>query len=299
MKYWFGDCSDSNTLVITDKKQYKEIRKVLSYLSSKSIRYALVDDGDFLTYGYENLNSKDLLIVALSIDSFLYRGHNNHFSPFNKPRNLMGKYVFIRLDITEKSLEEGLNTPIQDFEATYHQYKSIPKDSTILVKNKAGTDLEFEINEIKTCSHRLSIDSDKAFLPPSELQAGIKLGTANGKIVIDSTIGQINQYGEWLGMFGLVKTPVTLIVKDSQIKDIIGNEKLKKILFSLGPECRMVVEFGKGLSKMTPKGIIGIDESIIQTCHFGIGDGVGYGIDNEASIHLDVVINQPKVKIIS
>ena len=37
---------------------------------------------------------------------------------------------------------------------------------------------------------------------------------------------------------------------------------------------------------MTPTGIIGIDESIIDTYHFGIGDGVGYGIDNEASIPL-------------
>jgi len=50
---------------------------------------------------------------------------------------------------------------------------------------------------------------------------------------------------------------------------------------------------------MTPTGIICIDESIISTCHFGIGDGTGFGIDNEASIHLDVVIHQPKVEIFS
>lgn len=61
----------------------------------------------------------------------------------------------------------------------------------------------------------------------------------------------------------------------------------------------MLVEFGKGLSSMAPTGIIDVDESIINTCHFGIGDGVGFGIDNEASIHLDVVIHKPEIKILS
>ena len=299
IKYWFGDCSDANILVITDKKQYKVIKDVLSHLISKSIRYTLIDDKDFVTYEYENLTSKDLLIVALSIDSFVFKGHNKYFSPFSKPQNLLGKYVFIRLDITSKSLMEGLNTPLEDFEEVYNQYQSIPKNSRLCVKNKSGTDLEFKINEFKTCSHRIFAESDKAFLPPSELEAGIKLGTANGKVVIDCTIGQINQYGKWLGMFGLIKEPVILKIKDSYVTDIIGNEELKKILFSLELECRMLVEFGKGLSKMTPTGIIGIDESIIDTCHFGIGDGLGFGINNEASIHLDVVIHQPKVEILN
>ena len=299
MEYWFGDCSDANILVITDKKQYKEINKVLSYLLSKSIRYVLVDDKNFFTYEYENLTSEDLLIVALSIDSFVFDGHNKYFSPFNKPHKLLGKYVFIRLDITAKSLMQGLNTPIEDFKEVYNQYKSIPKNSRLCVKNKSGTNLEFKINEFKTCSHRISVDSDKAFLPPSEIEAGIELETANGKIVIDCTIGQIYQSGKWLGMFGLIKEPVILIIENSYITEIIGNEELKNILFSLEPECRILVEFGKGLSKMTPTGIIGIDESIINTCHFGIGDGIGFGINNEASIHLDIVIHQPKVEIIS
>lgn len=299
MEYWFGDCSNSNILVITDKKQYKEIKFVLSYLISKSIRYILVDDEGFSISEYEHLTPSDLLVVALSIDLFVFNNYNKYFSPFSKPKNLLSKYVFIRLDITSKSLMEGLNTPTEDFEKVYEYYKSIPKDSKLCVKNKSGTELQFEINEFKTCSHRISDYSDKAFLPPSELEAGIKLGTANGKIVVDCTIGQINQYGKWLGMFGLIKKPTVLTIKSSMITDIVGNEELKRILFSLEPECRMLVEFGKGLSTMTPTGTIGIDESIIDTCHFGIGDGIGFGINNEASIHLDIVIHQPKVEILS
>ncbi|MDR7870109.1 MAG: hypothetical protein RIN55_04565 [Tissierellaceae bacterium] len=299
MEYWFGDCSDSNILVVTDRKQYSEINNVLLNLKSKSVRYLLVDEEEFSTDEYVKIAPSDLMVVALSVDSFAFKGYNKFFSPFKKPKSLLAKYIFIRLDITSKSLIEGLNTPIEVFEEVYKYYKSIPKGSKLCVKNNSGTDLQFEINEFKTCSHRISPYSDNAFLPPSELEAGIKLGTAKGKIVIDCTIGQINQYGKWLGMFGLVETPVTLTIQDSIITDIIGNEELKEILFSLEPECRTLVEFGKGLSKITPTGIIGVDESIIDTCHFGIGDGVGFGISNEASIHLDVVIHQPEVWKIS
>ena len=299
MEYWFGDCSDSNILVITDKKQSAEIKNVLTNLNSKSIRYLVVEEEKFSTDEYNQLTASDLLIVALSIDSFVVRGYNKYFSPFNKPQNLISKYVFIRLDITSKSLMEGLSTPIEKFEEVYKYYQSISQYSRLCVKNTSGTELYFEINEFITCSHRIFADSDTAFLPASELAAGIKLCTANGKIVVDCTIGQINRYGKWLGRFGLVEKPVTLIIKDSMITDIAGNEELKEILFSLEPECRILVEFGKGLSAMTPTGVIGVDESIIDTCHFGIGDGIGFGIDNEASIHLDVVIHEPEVEVLS
>jgi leucyl aminopeptidase (aminopeptidase T) len=58
-------------------------------------------------------------------------------------------------------------------------------------------------------------------------------------------------------------------------------------LWKLPENCRKIVELGIGLSRMTPCGIIGIDESIAGTCHFGFGNGSG----NDAPIHLDVVVN--------
>lgn len=65
--------------------------------------------------------------------------------------------------------------------------------------------------------------------------------------------------------------------------------ELKGKLFSLPAECREIVELGHGLSKMTPTGLIRDDESIIDTCHFGIGDGATCGM------HLDVVIYSPTI----
>ena len=41
---------------------------------------------------------------------------------------------------------------------------------------------------------------------------------------------------------------------------------------------------------MKPTGSIGVDESIIDTCHFGIGDS------GKCGVHLDVVISNPTLE---
>ncbi len=101
-------------------------------------------------------------------------------------------------------------------------------------------------------------------------------GTANGEIVVDVTVGPFYYYGRLLNEFGLVNSPIKIIIRNGYVTDILGEsmaKELKELLFSLPKECRKLVEIGQGLSKMTPTGIIGVDESIIDTCHFGIGDG--------------------------
>lgn len=261
-----------------------------------SIHFINVDK-EIIDYNLlEALKSSDMVIVALSIDSFIYKGFNSYFSPFYKPKNIICKYVFIRLDISMKSLVEGLKTEFKAFNDELEKYLKFEKNSYVQVTSPSGTDITFQINQFSTCNHAINELSDIAFLPPSELEAGIVLGSANGIIVVDITVGQINQNGKWLGKFGLVEQPVRLVVEDSQIVNIIGNDQLKKILNVLEPEARILVELGKGLSQMTPTGIIGIDESILSTCRFGIGDGSCVNIDNIATLHLDVVVSNPLIR---
>ena len=301
IKNWFGETKKSNIYVVTDSKQHSVISKVLEDMPNKSIKFINVEEAEFQVELLKSLNKDDMLIVALSIDSFVYKGYNSIFSPFRKPKGLVSKYVFIRLDISGKSLREGLETDFNEYRKMIEQYLSIKENSMVQVTSPSGTNISFRINRFKHCSHYIDEYSDIAFLPASELEAGIDLGSANGEIVIDVTVGQINQYGKWLGMFGLVKNPVKLTVKDSKIIKIEGDEdarKLEEILFSLEPEARVLVELGKGLSNMTPTGIIGVDESIANTCHFGIGDGGCVNIDNQASIHLDVVVDNPTIKVV-
>lgn len=298
---WFGETSGCNIYVVTDDKQYQVMSSVLESIPNKSIKFINTDEDEFQFVNLKNLDTNDMLIVGLSIDSFVYKGYNSIFSPFRKPKELVSKYVFIRLDISEKSLREGLQTDFSEYKKMLEQYSSIKEKSKLVVTSPSGTNVSFKINRFKHCSHFIDQHSDIAFLPASELEAGIELGSANGEIVVDITVGQINQYGKWRGMFGLVNSPVKLTVKESKIVRIEGDEdarKLEEILFSLEPEARILVELGKGLSNMTPTGVIGVDESIATTCHFGIGDGGCVNIDNQASIHLDVVVDNPWIKVV-
>ena len=295
---WFGVTEKANIYILTDNKQQSMIREILSDMACLSMNILNLENDKIELKDLKRLNSEDILIVSLSIDTFIYKGYNKLFSPFKTPRDLICKYIFIRLDITAKSLKEGLSTEKALIKDEIAHYMNIDKDSKIQVTAPSGTDISFQINGFSTCSHFIDDNSKIAFLPPSELEAGICLGTANGTIVVDITVGQINQYGKWLGHFGLVDEPVKLLVSNNKIVDVLNNKELKIVLFNLEEEARMLVELGIGLSKMNPTGIIGIDESMIRTCHFGIGDGSCVNIENRASIHLDVVLDNPRIEIL-
>jgi leucyl aminopeptidase (aminopeptidase T) len=158
------------------------------------------------------------------------------------------------------------------------------------VTSAAGTDITLMAERFETCRHEIADAGGLAFLPPSETSARVR--GADGTIVVDVTVGQLYHYGELLEEFGLVRNPVILTVENGFVSGITGGETaalLREKLFALPAGCRELVELGQGLSKMTPTGVIGVDESIIDTCHFGFGDGGTCGT------HLDVVIGSPVI----
>ena len=132
-----------------------------------------------------------------------------------------------------------------------------------------------------------------AFLPPSETSSEVLPGTGDGKIVIDMAVGQLYHFGELLGYFGRVDSPVTLTLAGGLITEITGGgtaRELEEKLFALPLDCRRLVELGQGLSNMDSTGLIGVDESILSSCHFGFGDGGTCGT------HLDMVLTGPKIE---
>lgn len=172
---WFGDTKSSTVYVVTDSQQYLMITQVLENIVCDSINFINIDKHTLDYRVLEDLKRYDMVIVALSIDSFLYKGYNSYFSPFSKPRNVVCKYVFIRLDITKKSLIEGLETEFEAFQGELDKYLNFKENSYVHVTAPGGTDITFKINMFSTCSHYIDEKSDIAFLPPSELEAGIEL----------------------------------------------------------------------------------------------------------------------------
>lgn len=293
---WSYITETSKVVIITDNEQ----RVIADCIKNENLFDVQIENfsesGTFnkTFYALNALQESDMLIVTLSSRSFVEGGANRYFSPFNKPTGLKAKYIFVRLDISLISFTEGLSTDKKLIYDKISRIKCLDTDTAVRVTNASGTDITFYISQVTTCPYEITENGGMAFLPPSEISSEIVTKTANGRIVIDITVGQLLNYGTLIGYFGLVDSYVTLTVKDGVIIDVQGENmarEVKKKLFSLPSECRKIVELGQGLSKINPTGLIGVDESIIDSCHFGFGDGGSCGT------HWDVVISEPCISV--
>lgn len=289
---WSGINETSKILIIVDDIQ-KSIADSIKDEKIYEVQIEYFSNNDAFFSLLKSMKSSDLVMVLLSIDTYMKSGANEYFSALKKPDWLIAKYIFVRLDISKESLIQGLSTDKELVYDKIEEMNSLNSDAIITVTSESGTNISFRVNPFTTCSHEIITDGGFAFLPPSETSADVITDTANGKIVIDMTVGQLYHFGELIGYFGLVSEPIMLIVKDGIIADIYGDNmatEFKDKLFGLPIECRKLVELGQGLSKMEPTGLIGVDESIIDSCHFGFGDGWKCGT------HLDLVIKNPIIK---
>ena len=282
-----GRCS---VIILTDNAMMATAR----FIQTASLPFVLsidiinLDETDDYDAIYALL-PEDLLILHIGIDS--WRGkHRGIAHAFDKPDGVAAKYVCVRPTITPQALLEGLNTPYEVTENIVKQYGSLPDDKVIRVTAKSGTDITLTPYDPFIIPFNTHAPGGNAYLPPAEVSYSIVQGSANGVIAVDVTVGELRVYADLVDAFGLVDEIVMLQVKNGEIIDITGGEmarRLKAELWKLPECCRKIVELGIGLSRMTPSGMIGIDESIAGTCHFGIGNGSG----NEAPIHLDVVVD--------
>ncbi|MDE7289612.1 MAG: hypothetical protein K2N71_08965, partial [Oscillospiraceae bacterium] len=254
---WSSLAPTAKIVIVTDDVQ-KDIALAIrdEGVYDVSIEYYTQTDGFADTMkSLSSLKESDLLLVMLSADTFVKGGANRFFSPFGKPEGIQTKYIFVRLDISQKSLVQGLSTEKKAVYDKIDQMNRIRPEETVRVTNDSGTDISFRIKPFTTCSHEITENGGMAFLPPSETSSEVITETANGKIVIDITVGQLYHFGQLVGYFGLVKSPITLIVENGIITEVSGDgmaSEFKEKLFGLPVDCRKIVEWGQGLSDMEP-----------------------------------------------
>ena len=240
------------------------------------------------------LTENDLLIVLLTIDGFVNKGYREKFSPFSKPAGCNSKYIFVRLDIPEASLLSGLNTSFAKMDAIIQECSAFSSGKKVRVTTDLGTDITTKIARHHAASYHALDRGGMAFLPPSEVSEDLVEASTNGVIVVDVTVGEIRFGPELIDPLGIVDQYVTITVKDGLVAGITGGDIAKRLKASLDQRdknLQRLVELGHGLSDLAPTGIIGVDESMNGTCHFGIGDRNPY--------HVDVVISNPKITILS
>ena len=239
------------------------------------------------------LSPDDLLLVLLTMDGFMTKGYRDAFSPFSKPEGCEAKYIFVRLDIPAESLLSGLNTDITKVEGILRDCRTFSAGETVHVTTAAGTDITMQID----CQELLPYDArargGHAFLPPAEISEALVPGSANGVIVADITAGEIRFRAELIDPLGIVDEPVRITVLNGLVTNIEGGDiarRLREGLDRLDKGLQTLVELGHGLSDLIPTGIIGVDESMNGTCHFGIGSRDPY--------HVDVVVRNPSITVV-
>lgn len=288
---WCNLTADASVIIVTDNTQNFLAEEIANDIANNCRIICFDASGDFMP-DLQKLRPCDLIIALFAYET--WGDACKFFSPFNKPDGVAAKYVFIRLSISKESLLQGLSTPK---ELIYDKISELHKlGSKIRVTNSAGTDIILETNGFPDHEDGLEIinDGEMAFLPPSETGAEPKPGKANGKIAVDITVGGLDYFDEHLEDCRLINEEIFILtVENGMVTDITGGEiaaRFKEKLFALPPECRELVELGHGLSKMTPTGNGGVDESIIDTCHFGIGNGWG---SSGCGLHTDFIVGNP------
>ncbi|MBQ7850349.1 MAG: hypothetical protein IJ343_11540 [Clostridia bacterium] len=288
--HWCALSADARVVLVTDSAQRETAECIMTEMA-RPCEVCLYDTSPALRELLAALAPEDLVIVLLSFDTMLDFSRERWFSPFGKPEWLRAKCAFVRLNISERSLREGLSTPKVAVYAKIAQRAALPVGALLRVTNAAGTDLTLRTGPFTTCAHEIRSPGGHCFLPPSETSGEVVPGSANGRIVVDVTLGQVHRFAEELGHFGLVDAPVTLTVREGLLTAATGSptaEAFMALLQTLPEDSRTLVELGQGLSAMNPTGLIGVDESILDTCHFGFGH-------HENGTHTDVVIRNPEI----
>lgn len=179
----------------------------------------------------------------------------------------------------------------KSFQPKVHKVAEIYKNAKkIKVSAPSGTNIEALIE-----GRRINIEDGLCHepgqaigIPIMEVNASPIESSTNGVIVIDTS----------MSFLGILKEKITLEVKDGHVIKIEGGkeaQKMKEILDSkLDPNVFVIAEIAIGLNpKAEIKGILAEDEGVLGTMHFGIGNNIGLGGVNKASLHTDVIIDKP------
>ncbi len=218
------------------------------------------------------------------------------FPPFVSPPGFSGRSAHIRPRIPAEPLLRMLCDDLHSIRRRAVSAMDLSRHGWLRVLSSAGTDLVFSTGAF----HQIPFEANPhAFLPAAEVYTSLSPGSAQGKVVVDLTVGEFVYEGDLWDPLGAVDCPVQLTVRNGRIIGVDGGDiarRLAKLLDDCPPSCAEVVELGIGLSAGEQTGHIGADECLAGTCHFGIGDAVFYGGDNRAPIHLDVVVDAPSIE---
>jgi len=185
-------------------------------------------------------------------------------------------------------------------------YSAMKKDALALMENfkgatavqiysQAGTDLHLGIKNRSFKSDVQITPQSPGNLPCGEIYCAPEEEKANGKLVIDASIGNL----------GVVTHPIEIIIKEGMIISISSKEQTladKLIeLTSIDHHSKVIGEFGVGLNPQARiTGNMLEDEKAAGTAHIAFGNNLEMpGGQNSSQIHRDLLFFNPTLEIIN
>jgi len=197
--------------------------------------------------------------------------------------------------ITPEIFIKGMSVDYSIIKSFNEKLLSVLKGAKeVRITSPLGTDLVLSVEGREFHADSGILHEKGAFgnLPAGEVYIAPLEGTANGVVVFDASFAGI----------GLLKEPITIVVKDGYAVEIRGGEeatKLKSILEKVGTkEAYNIAELGIGTNRGAEVvGNILMDEKVYGTVHIALGDSSTIGGRVKAGIHLDGILRKPTVYV--
>ncbi len=169
--------------------------------------------------------------------------------------------------------------------------RSLQYADKVLIKTERGTSLSFSIKGRRAEPDTGIIPDSGGFtnLPAGEVYLAPVEGTAQGRLVVDGSIGDT----------GILKKPIEIAISRGFAVGMKGGreaDNLWEMLSRHGKNAFNVAEFGIGINpraKIT--GNILEDEKALTTIHIAFGDNSGFGGKVSVSSHQDGIVRNPSV----
>jgi hypothetical protein len=206
-----------------------------------------------------------------------------------------GRMIFLGL-VDRELLRGELSRPAVDLADTARELLGrLEGASTVHVRGRAGTDLTLDVAGRSWITDATPLEAGGfANFPGGEVYIAPTADGTEGVLVADLTVPYTVE--------GLVDEPVTLRFERGRATSIEGGraaELLRELVERAGPGADVVAELGLGLNpNLAPRGHAMLDEKAAGTAHVAIGRNTGgYGGDNEASIHVDMIFSAPELEV--
>jgi leucyl aminopeptidase (aminopeptidase T) len=243
-------------------------------------------------HGLEPTNVMSQAVLGSQLMLFACSTGMAHTDCVRNALKLGKKYVGLP-DITIETLTQGAATA--DYEEvgriTAQVAKILTGGSEVHIISDYGTDLMFSI------SGRRAVELAGVFKPGSlacfpdgEAPMAPVEGTANGKLVIDSSIHQI----------GRVKEPVTMIVEGGVVTKMEGGQEAEILLGILkkhGDQNSFNIgEFAVGTNPQARiSSNVSEDKKRLGSIHIALGDNLTLGGRTRSATHIDGVMGFPSL----